>query len=261
MIPGPVALLTRPLLALAPLLALGGCADEDARPEQPRPLASVSPSASVSATPTDDGADLGTDPPTAAYLAWLGALEDRDAGTACRLQHPERTIALRYEAILVDRAELRDPCTGFEALLWEDPLREYSPVDVETTRLTGEKATLAVTFPDSSVTVELELQRAAWRVLSEQRRTPASPASAQWLEVWCDLEVGSTRAAVVGAMGEPSGEYTVSDGGEPQVYWAADQYDFRAYLDPVDGTVTDLLGDYDALSAADRSLLDCPELR
>ena len=110
-------------------------------------------------------------------------------------------------------------------------------------------------------TTTLELQRAAWRVLSEQRRTPASPASAQWLEVWCDLEVGSTRAAVVGAMGEPSGEYTVSDGGEPQVYWAADQYDFRAYLDPVDGTVTDLLGDYDALSAADRSLLDCPELR
>ena len=62
-------------------------------------------------------------------------------------------------------------------------------------------------------------------------------------------------------MGEPSGEYTVSDGGEPQVYWAADQYDFRAYLDPVDGTVTDLLGDYDALAAADWSLLDCPELR
>ena len=132
---------------------------------------------------------------------------------------------------------------------------------METTRLTGEKATLAVTFPGSEVTVQLELQRAAWRVLAEQRRTPASPASARWLEVWCDLEVGATRAAVVEAMGEPSGEYTVSDGGEPQVYWAADQYDFRAYLDPVDGTVTDLLGDYDALPAADRSLLDCPELR
>jgi hypothetical protein len=254
--PGPVALLARPLLALAPVLALGGCADEDARPDQPRPLASVSPSASVSAPPSE-----AVDQPTAAYLAWLGALEDRDAGTACRIQHPERTIALRYEAILVGRAELGDPCVGFEALLWEDPLREYSPTGVETTRLTGEKATLAVTFPGSEVTVQLELQRAAWRVLAEQRRTPASPASARWLEVWCDLEVGATRAAVVEAMGEPSGEYTVSDGGEPQVYWAADQYDFRAYLDPVDGTVTDLLGDYDALPAADRSLLDCPELR
>ena len=150
---------------------------------------------------------------------------------------------------------------GFEALLWEDPLREYSPVDVETTRLTGEKATLAVTFPASAVTVELELQRAAWRVLSEERRRPSSPASAQWVGVWCDLELGASRVDVVAAMGEPSGEYTVSDGGEPQVYWAADQYDFRAYLDPVDGTVTDLVGDYDALSAADRERLDCPELR
>lgn len=78
---------------------------------------------------------------------------------------------------------------------------------------------------------------------------------------WCDLELGESRADVVATMGEPSGEYTVSDGGEPQVYWAADQYDFRAYLDPVDGTVTDLVGDYDALSAADRERLDCPELR
>lgn len=253
---GPVALLAPPLLALTPLLALAACADEEAVPPEARPLASVSP------TPDQEPAGSAEpDEPTAAYLAWLAALEEQDAATACGIQHPERTIALRYEAILVDRAELGDPCVGFEALLWEDPLREYSPTDVETTRLTDEKATLAVTFPDSSVTVELELQRAAWRVLSEERRTPSSPASAQWVDVWCDLELGSTRADVVSAMGDPSGEYTVSDGGEPQVYWAADQYDFRAYLDPVDGTVTDLVGDYDALSAADRERLDCPELR
>lgn len=256
---GPVALLAPPLLALTPLLALAACADEEARPADPRPLASVSPTASVGGPAADTA--FAPDEPTAAYLAWLAALEEQDAATACGIQHPERTIALRYEAILVDRAELGDPCVGFEALLWEDPLREYSPTDVETTRLTDEKATLAVTFPDSSVTVELELQRAAWRVLSEERRTPSSPASAQWVDVWCDLELGSTRADVVSAMGDPSGEYTVSDGGEPQVYWAADQYDFRAYLDPVDGTVTDLVGDYDALSAADRDRLDCPELR
>ncbi|WP_300577146.1 hypothetical protein [uncultured Nocardioides sp.] len=256
---GPAALLAPPLLALAPVLALAACADEEARPADPRPLASVSPTASAGG-PTADTASA-PDEPTAAYLAWLGALEDRDAASACRIQHPERTIALRYEAILVDRAELGDPCVGFEALLWEDPLREYSPVDVETTRLTGEKATLAVTFPGSAVTVELELQRAAWRVLSEERRTPSSPATAQWVGVWCDLELGASRADVVAAMGEPSGEYTDSDGGEPQVYWAADQYDFRAYLDPIDGTVTDLVGDYDALSAADRERLDCPELR
>ena len=52
-------------------------------------------------------------------------------------------------------------------------------------------------------------------------------------------------------MGEPSGEYTVSTGGEPQLYWASRQYDFRAYLD-LDDTVLNLVGDYNALAAADR---------
>ena len=61
-------------------------------------------------------------------------------------------------------------------------------------------------------------------------------------------------------MGRPSGEYTVSDGGEPQLWWAQDQYDFRVYLD-VDGSVLELVGDYDALSEEDRALLPCPELR
>ena len=61
-------------------------------------------------------------------------------------------------------------------------------------------------------------------------------------------------------MGAPSGEYTVSDGGEPQLYWAQRQYDFRAYLD-VRPDVIDLVGDYDALSAAERARLSCPELR
>lgn len=68
------------------------------------------------------------------------------------------------------------------------------------------------------------------------------------------------RDEVTALMGPPSGEYTISNGGEPQLWWAADQYDFRAYLEP-DGTVLDLVGDYDALSAADRDRLDCPELR
>ena len=42
--------------------------------------------------------------------------------------------------------------------------------------------------------------------------------------------------------------------------WAQDQYDFRVYLD-VDGSVLELVGDYDALGADDRALLPCPELR
>ena len=68
------------------------------------------------------------------------------------------------------------------------------------------------------------------------------------------------RDEVVEPMGEPSGEYTVDNGGEPQLWWADYQYDFRAYLD-IDGTVLDLVGDYDRLSAADREQLSCPELR
>lgn len=256
------------LLLLAPFTACAG--DEPAG--SPRPLASVPTGSATPGASVSPSSDLSTDTPAtrapepadeaqAAYLAWLAALEQRDAATACTIQHPELTIALRQEAVLLDRAELGDPCTGFEALLWEDPLRETDPVSLETTTLTEEKAVLAVDFPDSSVTVELELQRAAWRVLSEQRRTTATGAPARWLRAWCELEVGTTPEEVTAAMGDPSGEYTVADGGEPQLWWAADQYDFRAYLDPVAGTVTELVGDYDALSAADRELLDCPELR
>jgi hypothetical protein len=252
------------LLLVVPVAACG----EDEPTTTPRPLVSVpatTATATATATATGDAApsapDEAADEAQAAYLSWLAALEAQDAATACTIQHPELTIALRQEAILLDRAELGDPCTGFEALLWEDPLRETDPVAVETTTLTGEKAVLAVDFAASAVTVELELQRAAWRVLSEQRRTTATGQTTRWLRAWCDLELGATPAEVVARMGEPSGEYTVADGGEPQLWWAADQYDFRAYLDPVSGTVTDLVGDYDALSAADRALLECPELR
>lgn len=243
------------------VLAASGCGDSRT---EPRPLVSVPPSASSSPAPTPSpsgSAVVAGDAPAAAYLSWLDALAARDAETACTIQHPELTIALRQEAILLGRASLGDPCVDFEALLWEDPLRELVPQSVETTTLTPEKATLAVLFPDSEVTVRLEYQRAAWRVLSESRRTAGTGATDRWLDAWCDLSLGTTRADVVGLMGEPSGEYTVADGGEPQLYWAADQYDFRAYLDPVDDTVTDLVGDYDALSASDRERLPCPELR
>ncbi len=70
---------------------------------------------------------------------------------------------------------------------------------------------------------------------------------------------------LTGLMGEPSGTYTIANGGEPQLYWAQDQYDFRAYLDddPPGGVVTEagLVGDYDRLTAAERDGLACPELR
>lgn len=244
------------LLALTLLVGTAACGEAPSDPTDPGDA-----TASVTEAPTEQPFGE-VDEPTAAYLAWLAALAERDAAEACRLQHPELTIALRYEAILLDRAELGDPCVGFEALVWEDPLRELEPVSVETTRLTEEKATLAVVFPGGEETVELELQRAAWRVLEVTGRADGTGADTdRWLAAWCDLSLGSDRDAVLELMGEASGEYTVANGGEPQLWWAQDQYDFRAYLDPVDGTVTDLVGDYDALAAADRALLDCPELR
>ncbi len=94
-----------------------------------------------------------------------------------------------------------------------------------------------------------------------QARAAADPQ--RWIGAWCELSTGMPREEVVEAMGEPSGVYTVTNGGEPQLWWALRQYDFRAYLDG-DGPgarVLDLVGDYDALSLADRDRLPCPELR
>ena len=77
-------------------------------------------------------------PVVAAYESWLAALSARDAARACARHAPEFTIELRQRAILEHRAELGDPCVGFVALLWEDPAREYDPLDIEVTQDTGE---------------------------------------------------------------------------------------------------------------------------
>ena len=149
---------------------------------------------------------------------------------------------------------------AFVAILWEDPDREYSPLDVEATQVTGEDAILAADFPEVDQTVTMARTNGSWFVSATVARSAGGPAVERWLSGWCELELGMSREAVVGVMGAPSGEYTVSDGGEPQLYWVQRQYDFRAYLD-ASGRVLDLVGDYDALSAADRDRLPCPELR
>ncbi|WP_183092318.1 hypothetical protein [Nocardioides stalactiti] len=211
------------------------------------------------------------DGPEAAYRAWLAALAAQDAEAACALQAPELTIDLRYQAILVDRAELGDPCAGFEALLWEDPGFASDVVDLEVTQQTEEDALLAVRLrasadPDvtadvtADVTVRMVYHRARWRVFSTESRAGDDEA-ARWVDAWCLLSPDQSRDEIVALMGPPSGEYTVSDGGEPQLWWAQDPYDFRVYLDPVDGSVLELVGDYDALDADDRAELACPELR
>jgi hypothetical protein len=254
---------TRLLLAVALVLGTGGlaagCGTENDESSTRRTVADAS---SSSADPTSPAATTNgaAEAPAAAYTAWIDALSRQDAAAACALQAPEFTIELRYEAILVERAELGDPCTGFEALLWEDPGFDSEIVDIEVTQVTNEDAILDVRGGDGPQTVTMTYHRAKWRVLRTAERGDADGTAGRWLAAWCRLDPSMTRAEIIELMGEPSGEYTVSDGGEPQLWWAKDQYDFRVYLD-VDGSVLELVGDYDALSADDRALLPCPELR
>lgn len=210
---------------------------------------------SSSSSPSGPGAEA-----IDAYVAWLDALAGHDAAAACARHAPELTIGLRREAILLDRAELGDACTDFVAILWEDPDREYAPLAVEATQVTGEDAILAADFAAVDQTVTMARTHGSWFVAATTDRSAGGPEVERWLAGWCELELGMERDAVVEVMGAPSGEYTVSDGGEPQLYWAQWQYDFRAYLD-LSGRVIDLVDDYDALSAADRARLSCPELR
>lgn len=230
-------------------MALTGCGDDeqDDAASEPRPVTS-----SVS-TPTDG-------PVVAAYESWLSALADHDAAAACAWHAPEFTIELRQRAILEHRAELGDPCTGFVALLWEDPAREYDPTSVEVTQDNGEDAELAVDFPAVDETASMQHRNGRWLVADVTPRAAGKADTARWVRGWCDLGLDLSREEVVDVMGPPSGEYTVANGGEPQLWWADGQYDFRVYLD-VTGEILDLVGDYDRLDAADRQLLDCPELR
>lgn len=196
----------------------------------------------------------------AAYTAWLQGMQDRDARATCARHAPEMTIELRQRAILLQRAAPGDPCTGFVAVLWEDPARELDPLGIEATRVTAEDAVLAVDFPGTDETVTLANRHGNWYVADTSPRTDGTTDTSRWVRAWCDLEVGSTREEVTARMGTPSGEYTVENGGEPQLWWAQDQYDFRAYLD-ARGRVLDLVGDYDRLEGQDRQVLSCPELR
>lgn len=241
--------------AVALALTVTGCDGGTAPDEQRRTLAETS--GTTTSTTAGDGA-------VAAYTAWVDALARHDAAAACALQAPELTIELRYDAILADRAELGDPCAAFEALLWEDPEFRGEVVDVSVTQATEEDAVLEATLgpgEETSRTVRMVHHRARWRVLSTEDRSDGGPGPARWVARWCRLSPDQTRDQVVALMGEPSGEYTVADGGEPQLWWAQDQYDFRVYLDPVDDSILELVGDYDALGADDRALLSCPELR
>ena len=263
--------------ALVSLLLLPlGCSRENA---EPAPLADVSPEASpttstpTSTTPTNDPVAA----PVAAYVAWLDALAARDASAACARHAPQLTIDLRYEAILLKRASLGDPCVDFVAVLWEQPEREYAPIGVEVTQVTDEDALLAVDFPGRDQTVRMIQQNTRWLVEESVPRTdsadseidtaPNGPTTVgdpeRWLDVWCDLELSMSPQQLTDLMGEASGTYTIANGGEPQLYWARDQYDFRAYLDtdPPTGRTIDLVGDYDRLTASERAGLTCPELR
>ncbi|WP_323791737.1 hypothetical protein [Nocardioides sp.] len=261
-------------LTIAALLTVGvltACGTDDGvSADDPTPLADVSdvPSTTATTTPADEPA------PVASYRAWLDALAAQDAEAACARHAPDLTIALRYEAILLDRASLGDPCVDFVAVLWEQPEREYEPLGIEVTQLTDEDAFLAVDFPDVDQTVRMVVNRTRWVVEESVPRTDDSPGSPtpsdagvsnpeRWLAAWCDLALDMDPAELTALMGEPSGTYTISNGGEPQLYWARDQYDFRAYLDtdPPAGRAIDLVGDYDRLSEAERAGLTCPELR
>jgi hypothetical protein len=237
----------------AALAVLTACGDDGggASEEHRRSVTSSVPTATVE--PAEPSAE-------AAYRAWLTALESRDAAAACARHAPDFTIALRLEAILLHRAELGDPCVGFVAVLWEDKAREYRPTAIELTQLTEEDALLAVDFPTVDETVRMERRHGDWFVASTEPRDEDGADPARWVRSWCDLSVGMDRDEVIELMGTASGEYTVANGGEPQLWWADRQYDFRAYLD-VDGAVLDLVGDYDRLEAADRDQLGCPELR
>ncbi|MGA8845330.1 MAG: hypothetical protein WB471_01810, partial [Nocardioides sp.] len=210
--------------------------------------------------------------PVAAYQAWLAALDVRDAAAACARHAPQLTIDLRLEAILLKRARLGDPCVGFVAVLWEQPEREYEPLGIEVTQVTDEDALLAVDFPGRDQTVRMIQQNARWLVAETEPRTDRAPVPSdgttasgpeRWLDAWCDLELEMTPAELSALMGPASGTYTIGNGGEPQLYWTRDQYDFRAYLDidPPTGRAIDLVGDYDRLSGAERAGLTCPELR
>ncbi|WP_300405989.1 hypothetical protein [Nocardioides sp.] len=258
--------------ALALLLAVLTACGEDA---SPTPLAEISttPSTSASAGPRESSSPEAEPPAVTAYRAWLAALDTQDARAACARHAPQLTIDLRYEAILLKRARLGDPCTDFVAVLWEQPDREYDPSDIEVTQLTDEDALLAVDFPGEDQTVRMIQQSTRWLVEESVARSgtsePPDPAEAdsddprRWLAVWCDLELEMSPSELIGLMGAASGTYTIADGGEPQLYWTQDQYDFRAYLDtdPPDGRTIDLVGDYDRLTTAERVGLTCPELR
>ena len=259
------------------LLTASGCTGTDADDRSPLFDETTTSAPTDPASVAEVAPDPGVDPdaaaaPIAAYRGWLEALAARDAAAACARHAAQLTIDLRYEAILLKRARLGDPCVDFVAVLWEQPEREYVPLGIEATQVTDEDALLAVAFPVRDQTVRMIAQNTRWFVEESVPRTDVNEVPdgsegtsgpERWLDAWCDTALDMTPAELTELMGEASGTYTIANGGGPQLYWTKDQYDFRAYLDvdPPAGRAIDLVGDFDRLSATERAGLTCPELR
>lgn len=253
--------IARSWIAAVAAVAAGGliasCAGEGEPSDAPAPEQAV-----ASETVQTPAGATESDRAIAAYRAWLEAVENRDPQAACRRHAPQFTIELRQRAVEAKQARLGDPCVDVAHLLWDDPTRAYDPELVEVTGVTGERARLAVDFGGDAVdeSVLLVNRRGTWLVADLTPRAEGARNGDRWVEHWCDLTLEMDRDRLIYEMGEPTGEYTVANGGEPQIFWTDRQYDFRAYLD-TDGSVLDLVGDYDALDADDRRQLTCGELR
>lgn len=241
--------------------SLSGEATSSAGAEQPTATQSGSPDAGTSDTASSGAAapdDEHAVAALAAYRDYLAALTAEDPAAACAVHAPEFTIAWRDRGVEDGTAERGAPCVDFVDQVWETTDWEESLPALEVTWSSPERVHLVAAF-DEPQSVTMAYHRAAWRIRSSEPRTEPTEQTRRWVDGWCDLEVGMTPEEMTQVMGEPSVEYSVADGGEPQLVWTRHQYVFTAFLEQ--DKAASLVGDHDLLVAEDRSRLTCPELR
>lgn len=75
-----------------------------------------------------------------------------------------------------------------------------------------------------------------------------------WPAKWCQVQPGSTKEALVGIMGQPTGA------SPEHMSWSAHRFQFNAFLDP-NGTVRQLDINRHSLSEAEKAALPCDPVR
>lgn len=252
--------LTATMTAALFAFSLTGCGGGEDEPESQGPEStstnSDAPSEAADAPDTEGALDL--------VRKWTQAVADGDGKEACSYQTDAFTEEMVAEFVHEGFASSGTPCEAVVKSAGEmmEAFGVGGKATVTLVSAEGNQATVKAVAegsadePDAYV---LEYADGRWLIAGDAKDDLAKANAARWVENWCKLQPGQTKAAAIALMGEPTQEYGVADA-DPQIGWEQGPYSFTAFLD-TDDNVRSFYADYDSLGQSDLAKMPCQKTR